>query len=145
MYYTLGYGSLYFVSGPKLRVIPFPVRRSELPYAIYSTEVAKKVCPRLRDSASDCGGELSNLGHTFFAITVHNLILPEVVVHVEDVGEQRSGGVLLHLDLVHLVVHDDGLARDRLSRTAHVQYPRQPLQEQGPHLHEWIERSTERY
>ena len=59
---------------------------------------------------------------------------PEIVVHVEDVGEERARGVLLHLDLVHLVVHDDGLARDRLSRTAHVQDPRQPLQEQGPHL-----------
>ena len=59
---------------------------------------------------------------------------PKIVVHVENVGEERARGVLLHLDLVHLVVHDDGLARDRLSRTAHVQDPRQPLQEQGPHL-----------
>ena len=32
----------------------------------YSTELAKKGCPRLRDSASDCGGELTQPRTHFF-------------------------------------------------------------------------------
>ena len=39
---------------------------------------------------------------------------PEVVIHVQDVGEQRLGGGLLHVQLLHLVGHHDCLPRDRL-------------------------------
>ena len=54
---------------------------------------------------------------------------PEVVLHVEHVGEERLGG----LDLLHLVLHHDGLPRYPLSRAAHPQRPRDPLQEDCPH------------
>ena len=40
---------------------------------------------------------------------------PEVIIHVQDVGEQRLGGGLLHVELLHLVGHHDCLARDLLS------------------------------
>ena len=36
-----------------------------------STELAKKVCPRLRDSSSGRGASSHNLGHTFLAISVY--------------------------------------------------------------------------
>ena len=35
-----------------------------------TTALAKKVCPTLRDPASDCGASSRNLGHTFLAISV---------------------------------------------------------------------------
>ena len=33
------------------------------------TGLAKKVCPRLRDPASDCGDKFAQLGKTFLAIS----------------------------------------------------------------------------
>ena len=60
--------------------------------------------------------------------------LPEVVVHVQDIGEERFGGLGLQVELLHLVLDHDGLARDLLSGTTHPQHPRDPLQEHGPHL-----------
>ena len=36
------------------------------------TGLAKKVCPRLRDPASDCGASSRNPGHTFLATSVRN-------------------------------------------------------------------------
>ena len=39
----------------------------------------------------------------------------EVIVHVQDVGEQRLGGRLLHVKLLHLVRHHDCLPCDFLS------------------------------
>lgn len=55
--------------------------------------------------------------------------LADVVVDVEHVGQQRAGRPLLELELSHLVVHHDCLARDLLARPVHAQEPRQPLQE----------------
>ena len=40
---------------------------------------------------------------------------PEVIIHVQDIGEQRLGGGLLHVQLLHLVGHHDCLPRDLLS------------------------------
>ena len=40
---------------------------------------------------------------------------PEVIIHVEDIGEQRLGGGLLHVQLLHLVGHHDCLTCDFLS------------------------------
>ena len=59
----------------------------------------------------------------------------EVIVHVEHVGQQRLGGLLLEVELLHLVLHHDGLPRDLLPRPRHPQHPGDPLQEQRPHLH----------
>lgn len=39
----------------------------------------------------------------------------EVIVHVEDVGEQRLGGGLLDVQLLHLLGHHDCLPCDLLS------------------------------
>ena len=39
----------------------------------------------------------------------------EVIVHVQHVGEQRLGGGLLHVQLLHLVRHHDCLPCDFLS------------------------------
>ena len=41
---------------------------------------------------------------------------PEVIIHVQDVGEQGLGGGLLHVQLLHLVGHHDCLPSDLLSR-----------------------------
>ena len=59
----------------------------------------------------------------------------KVIVHVKDVGQQRLGGLLLEVELLHLVLHHDGLPSDLLPRPRHPQHPGDPLQEQRPHLH----------
>ena len=59
---------------------------------------------------------------------------PEVVVHVQDVGQQRLGGTLLEVKLLHLVLHHDGLAGDLLAGAAHAESPRDPLQEKAADL-----------
>lgn len=64
----------------------------------------------------------------------HRLDLPDVVINVQHVGQQRLGRAFLQLQLPHLVVHHDGLARDLLTRTVHAQDPRQPLQQHAPDL-----------
>ena len=48
--------------------------RDDSDYKVGYTERAKKVCPKLRDSASACGASSSNLGHTFLAISEHALL-----------------------------------------------------------------------
>lgn len=57
--------------------------------------------------------------------------MPEVVVNVEHVGEQRLGGALLQLELLHSIVQHYRLSRDLLARPTHSQDPRKPLQEHG--------------
>ena len=54
---------------------------------------------------------------------------PEVVVNVENVGQQRLGGDLLLLHLLHLLLHHDCLPGDLLSRPRHSEEPGDPLQE----------------
>lgn len=72
----------------------------------------------------------------------HGVDLSDVVVNVQDVGEQRLGRPFLQLQLPHLVVHHDGLARDLFPRAAHAQDPRQPLQQHTPNLTEQGGRHT---
>lgn len=64
----------------------------------------------------------------------HRLDLSDVVIYVQHVGQQRLGRALLQLQLPHLVVHHNGLARDLLTRTVHAQDPGQPLQQHAPDL-----------
>lgn len=64
----------------------------------------------------------------------HRLNLPDVIVDVEDVGQERLGRALLQFQLPHLVVHHDGLAGDLLARPVHAQDPRQPLEQHTPNL-----------
>ena len=54
----------------------------------------------------------------------------EIIVHVQHVGEQGFGGALLQLELLHLVIHQDRLARDLAARSRHAQHPRQPVEEE---------------
>lgn len=54
---------------------------------------------------------------------------PEVVVHVEHVRQQRLWAPLLEVQLLHLVLHHDGLAGDLLPRAGHAKHPGDPLQE----------------
>ena len=58
----------------------------------------------------------------------------EVIVHVEDVRQERLGGVLLHVHLLHLVLDQDGLPRDLLSWSRHPQQPGDPLKKEYSHL-----------
>ena len=68
-----------------------------------------------------------------------NEYVPEVVVHVKNIGKERLGGFRLQVELLHLVLDHDGLPRYLLSRTTHSQHPRDPLQEHGPHLRQrWV-------
>ena len=53
---------------------------------------------------------------------------PEVVVNVENVGQQRLGGDLLLLHLLHLLLHHDCLPGDLLSRPRHSEEPWDPLE-----------------
>ena len=59
---------------------------------------------------------------------------PKVVVHVKHVGQERLGRFLLEVQLLHLVLHHDCLPSDLLSRPGHPEEPRDPLEEEGPHL-----------
>ena len=58
----------------------------------------------------------------------------EVIVHVQNIGEQRLGGGLLDVQLLHLLCHHDGFPRDFLPWSPHLEDPRQPLQEYDGHL-----------
>ena len=72
-----------------------------------------------------------------------NEYVPEVVVHVKNIGKERLGGFRLQVELLHLVLDHDGLPRYLLSRTTHSQHPRDPLQEHGPHLRQgWVSEHT---
>ena len=58
----------------------------------------------------------------------------EVIVHVEDVRQERLGGVLLHVHLLHLVLDQDRLPSDLFSWTRHPQQPRDPLEKKDSYL-----------
>ena len=58
----------------------------------------------------------------------------EVIVHVEDIRQERLGGVLFHVHLFHLVLDQDGLPRDLLSWPRHPQQPRDPLEKKDSYL-----------
>ena len=55
----------------------------------------------------------------------------EVIVHVQHVGQQGLGG---RVDLLHLVLHLDGLQSELLSRPRHPEQPGDPLEEDDPDL-----------
>ena len=52
---------------------------------------------------------------------------PEVVVHVEHVGQEAFGGPLLEVQLLHLVLHHDGFPCDLFAGPAHAEGPWDPL------------------
>ena len=52
----------------------------------------------------------------------------EVVVNVQNVRQQRLGGDLLLLHLLHLLLHHDCLPGDLLSRPRHSEEPWDPLE-----------------
>ena len=58
----------------------------------------------------------------------------EVILHVQHVGQEGLGGVLLQVELLQLVLHEDRLPGDSLPGPGHPQEPGDPLQEQEPHL-----------
>ena len=58
----------------------------------------------------------------------------EVIVHVQNIGEQGLGGGLLDVQLLHLLGHHDGLPGDLLARPAHLEEPGEPLEEDDGHL-----------
>ena len=60
----------------------------------------------------------------------------EIIVHVQNIGEQRLGGGFLDVELLHLLGHHDGLPGDLLPRPAHLEEPWQPLQEDNTDLQE---------
>ena len=51
----------------------------------------------------------------------------EVVVNVQNVRQQRLGGDLLLLHLLHLLLHHDCLPGDLLSGSRHSEEPGDPL------------------
>ena len=55
----------------------------------------------------------------------------EVIIHVQHVGKQRLGG---RVDLLHLVLHLNGLQGELLSRPGHPEEPGDPLEEDDPDL-----------
>ena len=61
---------------------------------------------------------------------------PEIIVHIQNIGEQRLGGGFLDVELLHLLGHHDGLPGDLLSRPAHLKEPGQPLEEDHTDLEE---------
>ena len=57
----------------------------------------------------------------------------EVIIHVQHVGKQRLGG---RVDLLHLILHLNGLQGELLSRAGHPEEPGDPLEEDDPDLKE---------
>lgn len=51
----------------------------------------------------------------------------KVIIHVQDVGQQGLGGLLLEVELLHLILHHDGFPGDLLPRSGHSKDPRNPL------------------
>ena len=58
----------------------------------------------------------------------------KVIIHVQDIGQQGLGGLLLEVELLHLVLHHDGFPGDLLPRSGHPKDPRNPLEKQCSHL-----------
>ena len=58
----------------------------------------------------------------------------EIIVHIQNIGEQRLGGGLLDVKLLHLLGHHDGLPGDLLPGPPHLEEPGQPLEEDNTDL-----------
>ena len=59
---------------------------------------------------------------------------PEVVIHIQDIGQEAFGGPLFQVELLHLVLHHYRLACDFFTRPTHSQCPWNPLQEYTTNL-----------
>ena len=59
---------------------------------------------------------------------------PEVIVHVKHIGEQRLGGGLLDVKLLHLLGHHDCLPGNLFTRSGHFKQPWKPLEEDKSNL-----------
>ena len=51
----------------------------------------------------------------------------KVIIHVEDVSQQGLGGLLLKVELLHLILHHNGLPCYLLPGSGHSEDPRNPL------------------
>ena len=58
----------------------------------------------------------------------------EIIINVENIGQQGLGGYLLLVHLLHLLGHEDALPCDLVPGAGHAQHPGDPLQEQHLHL-----------
>ena len=56
-----------------------------------------------------------------------------IVLHVQDIDQQRLGDVLRLVQLLELLLHHDGLPGDFLARPVHHEEPGQVLEEQCVH------------
>ena len=65
----------------------------------------------------------------------------KVIVHVQHVGEKRLGG---RVNLLHLVLHLNGLQSELLSRPGHPEQPGDPLEEDDPDLRRNIKQTHHR-
>ena len=52
---------------------------------------------------------------------------PKVVIYVHDVGQQRLGDNILLVQILHLLVHQDGFPGDFLAWSFHPEKPGEPL------------------
>ena len=68
-----------------------------------------------------------------YRVVVGHLSGHVVVVHVEHVGEEAVGALVVLLQPGHLGVEVDGLAGQTAAGTGHTQQPRQPLKEHLGH------------
>ena len=59
---------------------------------------------------------------------------PEVIIHVKHIGEQRLGGGLLDVQLLHLLGHHDCLPGNLFTRSGHFKQPWKPLEEDKSNL-----------
>ena len=63
---------------------------------------------------------------------------PQIIVHIQNIGQQALACLLLQLELVHLAVHVDCLPSYLLPRAAHSEEPREPLEEDTFNLSEVV-------
>ena len=64
----------------------------------------------------------------------------EIIIHVQNIWEQRLRGGFLDIKLLHFLGHHDCLPGDLLAWPSHLEEPREPLQEDDSNLqsgHNW--------
>ena len=67
-------------------------------------------------------------------VTSSSSSVPQVVINVKNVRQQRLGGLLFQVQLLHLVLHHYRLPGDLLPGPGHPEDPGDPLEEQSSYL-----------